>query len=726
MSRTWDRVADFELGLDPHLGFGGSANYGYDTVAFDEEIIVPSQIVGIINTTDHWLGFLGLGIAVTNFTGEIKLPFLSSMQQNQSLIPSHSYGYTAGAYHRKYHPITGYRTTLVLTCIGLKHVPASLTLGGYDAYRFESHNISFNLDFYQNPVVAINEITVSAQPLPTSRSGTGWSTNPLFLLGPGEADLFTIDSSTPFLWLPETVCQRFEEALGLTYDTNLQLYTFGTNTSHRDALVNWNMTFSFVIADLPGSTKLVNITLPYAAFDLQLSYPFPGLTNVTAASPATRYFPLRKAANSTQYTIGRSFLQEAYLIVDYERNNFSVHQATFTVDALTKQNLVNIDPPTNSTMSNREESGSGSLSKGAIIGTAVGCAVGLAILIALLIFYLKKCKPANSDEKSSSPQKPFFHFLCRDSKPSQPCELLGTTKYPVEIHAKSRAVELPATLPQELEGTEVTKYPTETQIFEDESRNQSLTLIVPPSPNTKHLIPSPHELHPAHREYYGPGPGPGPKPGPSPPTPPAYSPDHVGRSSNGPSSGNVSRDSSARHKTGANPTPSPTSPAIPVSPQTHTYRSSSPLSPGHPISPISPQAPYTTFTQMYMAGNGNSPVPTTSRDVSRESSPLTTPGLSPSTPGRSMREPGVHTSQGVSMGGGTPRAVTPGSAQAFVQNVRAGVGENGNGAVVGRNDSRASRFTEEGISNNDVGDRDRRDRAGTEGRHERYSWEDDS
>jgi len=95
-SSTWQEVGFYELGLDPQLGFAGYANYGYDS----DQIIVPSQIIGVINTTDHWLGFLGLGLALTNFTNVDKLPFLSSMVENQSLIPSHSYGYTAGAYYR--------------------------------------------------------------------------------------------------------------------------------------------------------------------------------------------------------------------------------------------------------------------------------------------------------------------------------------------------------------------------------------------------------------------------------------------------------------------------------------------------------------------------------------------------------------------------------------------------------------------------------------------------
>jgi hypothetical protein len=47
----------------------------------------------------------------------------------------------------------------------------------------------------------------------------------------------------------------------------------------------------------------INIVLPYAAFNLQASYPI--------YSNATNYFPIRRASNDTQYVIGRTFLQEA-------------------------------------------------------------------------------------------------------------------------------------------------------------------------------------------------------------------------------------------------------------------------------------------------------------------------------------------------------------------------------------------------------------------------------
>lgn len=100
-SSTWNYVGNYELGLDPHLGFSGIANYGYDNVNFDDQVIVPDQIVGVINTTEFWLGFLGLGIEETNFTDVNKQTFLTTLA-DQTRIPSRSYGYTAGASYREF------------------------------------------------------------------------------------------------------------------------------------------------------------------------------------------------------------------------------------------------------------------------------------------------------------------------------------------------------------------------------------------------------------------------------------------------------------------------------------------------------------------------------------------------------------------------------------------------------------------------------------------------
>lgn len=54
-----------------------------------------SQLISVVNNTQVWVGQLGLGIQL----GEWSL--LSELAEYLGDIPSHSYGYTAGAYYRK-------------------------------------------------------------------------------------------------------------------------------------------------------------------------------------------------------------------------------------------------------------------------------------------------------------------------------------------------------------------------------------------------------------------------------------------------------------------------------------------------------------------------------------------------------------------------------------------------------------------------------------------------
>lgn len=359
------------------------------------------------------------------------------MVENRSLVPSHSYGYTAGAYYR------------------LKQIPSSLTVGGYDQNRFKPHNTSFELSLDQNPAVALNGITVTSNPTPASNRSTGWSTNPLPLFGSfGSSDLslYTIDSSTPYLWLPETICEAFETALGLIYDDELQLYTFGPNPTQHDILQNWNMTFKFTVADLPGSTKTVTISLPYAAFDLQLSYPFPGL-NATASSPPTNYFPIRKAKNNTQYTIGRVFLQESYLTVDYERSNFSIYQASFDSDALNNVNLVDISRPRNSTFTGPISEGS-KLGRGGLVGVIIGGVVLSVALLVLCTFCLRQhpIHRIGNNPKVNKGAKRWGRFAKRQD---HFVEVGGSTHFATEVPGDHGIVELPGALPTELQGSHV-------------------------------------------------------------------------------------------------------------------------------------------------------------------------------------------------------------------------------------------------------------------------------
>lgn len=60
-SSTWQDQGYYDLGLDPQLGFSGNGDYGLDTISLNDQISLSSQIIGVINSTDYWNGFLGLG-----------------------------------------------------------------------------------------------------------------------------------------------------------------------------------------------------------------------------------------------------------------------------------------------------------------------------------------------------------------------------------------------------------------------------------------------------------------------------------------------------------------------------------------------------------------------------------------------------------------------------------------------------------------------------------------
>jgi len=63
---------------------------------------------------------------------------------------------------------------------------------------------------------------------------------------------------------------------------------------------------TFSIANSLSGGQTVNIVLPFSAFAPKAKYPF-----IPSNATSPYYFPLRQAANETQYTLGRTFLQEA-------------------------------------------------------------------------------------------------------------------------------------------------------------------------------------------------------------------------------------------------------------------------------------------------------------------------------------------------------------------------------------------------------------------------------
>jgi len=265
--------------------------------------------------------------------------------------------------------------------IGLKSVFGNLVLGGYDDTRFTPSNVSFSFASDDSRL-----LTVGVQSIVAMNSLQGVYS----LTTTGHLSL--IDSTVPHLWLPRDTCDGFEKAFGLTYDPTTDLYLVNDTIHSQLQSLNPSITIKLGNSAFDTGSNYTNIVLPYAAFDLQASYPI--------YANATNYFPIRRAANDTQYTLGRTLLQEAYLIVDHQRGNFTLAQAAFP-DPLPASHIVPIMPPSNSTTnpSSTSTPSKSGLGTGAIAGIAAGGgALLLLILVGAIIWFRRRRNPAKPGE----------------------------------------------------------------------------------------------------------------------------------------------------------------------------------------------------------------------------------------------------------------------------------------------------------------------------------------
>ena len=103
-SSTWTSMGLYDLAIENKLDFSGNALYGLDTIGLGVSnpggLSLAEQVVGGMATKDFYLGIFGLGPKPANFT-DTPIPSYMKNLRDQNLIPSLSFGYTAGAYYRK-------------------------------------------------------------------------------------------------------------------------------------------------------------------------------------------------------------------------------------------------------------------------------------------------------------------------------------------------------------------------------------------------------------------------------------------------------------------------------------------------------------------------------------------------------------------------------------------------------------------------------------------------
>ncbi len=365
-STTWSDRGRWEISIQQNLHPPRIGQFGLDSIGIGTSgPKLDQQVIGAVASETYFLGLFALNPRAMNFTSvNDPIPSLMTNLKTNGSIPSISFGYTVGAPYK------------------LKGVTGSLTLGGYDSSRFTPNNLSveFAPDNTRDLLVGLQSITAT--------NATEENLLPTGVLT-------YVDSTVPYIYLPLEACQRFERAFGLTWDNRTQLYLVN-ETLHAE-LVSQNSNITFKLGNQAAGGETVDIVISYQSFDLQASAPL----------STSRFFPLKRADNATQYTLGRAFFQEAYLIVDWERRNFSISQCVFRDN--NPQRIVpiaSVDAPDPAPLPPAEGS---SLSTGATVAIAVVVVVVVLALaaVALAIFLIKRKRrrAAAKDEPEPEPQR---------------------------------------------------------------------------------------------------------------------------------------------------------------------------------------------------------------------------------------------------------------------------------------------------------------------------------
>lgn len=418
-SLTWIENSIFNIGINNALGLDTQADAGFDTVTIGWQgsttATVEHNVVFNADSATYWLGLFGLNPRPTNFTTYTD-PQPSFIQQlvNNGTIPSLSWGYTAGNQYR------------------FNRVLGSLVLGGYDEDRFDTNSkisMGFNTDISRDLLVNVQAIATDAG-------------SPSNLLPDGSIPMF-LDSTVGPMWLPESACEAFEQAFGLTYDETSTFYL--VNDSLHDTLVSTNANVTFRLGTQSTGGETVDIILPYGAFDLTLA--FPNIMNPNSS----HYFPLKRATDESQYKLGRTFFQEAYVIADYDRQNFTVAPCQWATDP-SSQNTIRSILRSNETST---DDGGSSSNTGAIAGGVVGGVVGAIAIAGLALFLVRRKKQTEKKRLAELDAKSADGTAGADKASSDGSEVKPFISAPIggelgggEIHELNTTYKLP---PQEMD-----------------------------------------------------------------------------------------------------------------------------------------------------------------------------------------------------------------------------------------------------------------------------------
>jgi LPXTG-motif cell wall-anchored protein len=187
----------------------------------------------------------------------------------------------------------------------------SLVFGGYDSSRLVSD--AFAYDSKGKLQVKLMDVAMGVAegkpPIDDLKLGGKLGSNGNFNL--------MIDPQVPYMYLPSAVCQSMVQGLPVNYDDELGLYIWDAKDSSYETIVNSPLYLDFQFEAMGTSNN--SIKLPMKLFDLMLESPI--------KAQNTPYFPCRHTVDKSKYTLGRAFLQGAFIGMNWDEGKFWMGQA---------------------------------------------------------------------------------------------------------------------------------------------------------------------------------------------------------------------------------------------------------------------------------------------------------------------------------------------------------------------------------------------------------------
>lgn len=323
----------------------------------------------------------------------------SKTNKNTASIPSNSYGLHLG------------------TAVCKQSQSASLWLGGYDQNRIAgpvSAQLPSNKQLMQIDLLDIGiGVDNGGSPFPFhSRQG---------LLANGNSSIGAslpvwMNPQAPYLYLPRSVCDSITRDLPITYNSTLDFYLWDTNSPNFTNIVTSPafMSLSFRASKIGASN--LTIKMPYKLLNLTLEPPL--------VSQPTAYFPCMDPRIDGRYSLGRAFMQAAFIGANWDKNEWYLAQAPgpniasqpspsrfgdtingYSTSWSDSWRGVWTPLPSSGGASEVTSPGSrtlsGGLTEGAKAGIAVGVVVGVLAVIALVFFVLRRRRRSSPKQSES-------------------------------------------------------------------------------------------------------------------------------------------------------------------------------------------------------------------------------------------------------------------------------------------------------------------------------------